>query len=456
MGKRWKVYFYVWFVWGFIGNLNAQYIHSLDSFQIQDPDSRKAYFPKTYQDNFLSNYVSIDFLIEFGLSSQVEENIDLLPRDSDSRFQNPSPKEDDFDKTHDFCLPLSELISKTSDFETIDRNPSNIYDFNLSQSFPLVRNFDRINQFLGELYSFYEKGDHLSNFTISLTSNSYLNGLSFNTFEALKYGKGITNTSNADQLPATQIPTVSIHSKHQHSPSLHFESPNSNLVFSSYPNFSSVKQQQSGYSFNAFSDTPFEPTTKDLTFIKSNRSLRLTTYIWEMTDFSDYVSNNTNDYFQLTGYSGDDLKIVIKPLFSGGVEAGTDENVSATQGVASNMPVFPDSGIWTPSTRTYNDFMKITGTLPNSITIDASAVKYFMNWHYGYWDFSTTDVSENHYDLVYYSAVPEPSTYFMTGALLCLLGSNRQTRRSLKLIFAKLFYKLTLKVSCSSIRKKVL
>ena len=62
-----------------------------------------------------------------------------------------------------------------------------------------------------------------------------------------------------------------------------------------------------------------------------------------MTDFSDYVSNNTNDYFQLTGYSGDDLKIVIKPLSSGGVAAGTAENGSATQGVASNMPVYPDS-----------------------------------------------------------------------------------------------------------------
>jgi hypothetical protein len=374
---------------------------------------------------------------------------------STSRFQATSSTEDDFKQIADFRLSSSEQLITSSGFEFIERTAGHIDDLNLSQSFPLVRNFDRVNIFLGELYSFYEKGDHLSNFTISLTSNSYLNGPSFNTFEALKYGKGITNTSNADQLPATQIPTVSIHSKHQHSPSFPLESPNSTLAFSSYPNFSSVHQQQSDYSFNAFSDTPFEPTTEDLTFIKSNRFRRLTTYIWEMTDFSDYVSNNTNDYFQLTGYSGDDLKIVIKPLSSGGVAAGTAENGSATQGVASNMPVFPDSGIWTPSTRTYNDFMKITGTLPNSIIIDASAVKYFMNWHYGNWDISTTDVSANHYDLVYYSAVPEPSTYFMTGALFCLLGSNRQTHRSLKLIFAKLFYKLILKVSCSSIRKKV-
>ena len=80
-----------------------------------------------------------------------------------------------------------------------------------------------------------------------------------------------------------------------------------------------------------------------------------------------------------------------------------------------------------------------TGTLPNSITIDASAVKYYMNWHYGDWDISTTDVSTNHYDLVYYSAVPEPSTYFMTGAIFGLLGFNRESRSAVKRILQNVF-----------------
>ena len=31
-----------------------------------------------------------------------------------------------------------------------------------------------------------------------------------------------------------------------------------------------------------------------------------------------------------------------------------------------------------------------------------------------------------------FSPVPEPSTYFMTGALFCLIGCNRASRRSLK------------------------
>jgi len=62
-----------------------------------------------------------------------------------------------------------------------------------------------------------------------------------------------------------------------------------------------------------------------------------------------------------------------------------------------------------------------------------------MNWHYGDWDISTTDVSANHYDLVYYSAVPEPSTYFMTGALFCFIGCNRSSRNTIKIFFSKVF-----------------
>ena len=147
--------------------------------------------------------------------------------------------------------------------------------------------------------------------------------------------------------------------------------------------------------------------------------------------------------------------IVLKPLSSGSVAAGTAENGGATQGVASNMPVYPDSGIWSPSSRTYNDFMKITGTLPSSITIDASAVKYYMNWHYGDWDISTTDVSANHYDLVYYSAVPEPSTYFMTGILFCFIGCNRSTRNTIKTFFSKIFMRWKTKDIAEDVQDRI-
>jgi hypothetical protein len=227
-------------------------------------------------------------------------------------------------------------------------------------------------------------------------------------------------------------------------------SSDSSIKISNYPDFTGTKDSPMLLTYNVFEQSfenipssvdtikhaPSENDSPYITYASGSRQRRLTTYVWEMRDFANYTKNNgdsnDNDFFELTNYNGDPLEIVLKPLSSGSVTVGTAENESATQGVALNMPVFPDSGIWTPSTRTYNDFMKITGTLPSSITINASAVKHYMNWHYGDWGIST--ISDNHYDLVYYSAVPEPSTYFMTGALFCLIGYNRVSRLAAKRI----------------------
>ena len=218
-------------------------------------------------------------------------------------------------------------------------------------------------------------------------------------------------------------------------------------LFHDYPQFLPKSNSAPAFYYDIFSSSPFEPVAQvepnDSLMeeklpgldhsLPRNRQRRLTTYFWEITDFSDYASDSSNDYLILNSYDGDDLEIVIKPLSSGGVAAGTAVNESATQGVASNMPTNFDSGIWSPTSRTYMDFLKITGTTPSSITIDSTAVKYYMNWYYGDWDVAASGTA-NHYDLIYYSAVPEPSTYFMTGALFCLIACNRESRRSIKKI----------------------
>jgi len=232
-----------------------------------------------------------------------------------------------------------------------------------------------------------------------------------------------------------------------------------NEVLTSYPLYSGITSPSPLVYYNIFETDALESfssenSSPETTYAINSRQRRLTTYVWEMTDFADYDKDTVNDFLDLTGYGGDDLMIVLKPLSSGSVAAGTAENGGATQGVASNMPVFPDSGIWSPSSRTYNDFMNITGTLPSSITIDASAVKYYMNWHYGDWDISTTDVSANHYDLVYYSAVPEPSTYFMTGALFCFIGCNRASRNTIKTL-SKVFMHWKTKVIIEDIQDRI-
>jgi hypothetical protein len=231
-------------------------------------------------------------------------------------------------------------------------------------------------------------------------------------------------------------------------------------VLTSYPVFSGITSSTPLAYYNIFEANPAESfsseySSPETTYTNGSRQRRLTTYVWEMTDFADYNKDTANDFFDLSGYGGDDLKIILKPLSSGSIGAGTSENLSATQGVATNMPVFPDGGIWSPATRTYNDFMKITGTLPNSITVDASAMKYYMNWHYGDWGISTTDVSPNHYDLVYYSAVPEPSTYFMTGALFCFIGFNRSSRNAFKSMLSTVFKHLKTKDNTKDVLDRI-
>jgi len=224
-----------------------------------------------------------------------------------------------------------------------------------------------------------------------------------------------------------------------------------NEVLASYPVYSGITSSTPSVYYNIFESETLESfssenSSPETTYAINSRQRRvLHTYVWEMTDFANYTKNDggedDNDYLDLGNWTdGDTLKIILNPLSSGSVTVGTAENGSATQGVASNMPVFPDSGIWSPSTRTYNDFMKITGAYapsPPSITVDASAMKYYMNWYYGDWSIETG--SSEHYNLVYYSAVPEPSTYFMIGALFCFIGCNSSSRNTIKTFLSKAF-----------------
>ena len=224
-----------------------------------------------------------------------------------------------------------------------------------------------------------------------------------------------------------------------------------NEVLTSYPVYSGITSSTPLVYYNIFESETLESfssenSSPETTYAINSRQRRvLHTYVWEMKDFANYTKNDggedDNDYLDLGNWTdGDTLKIILNPLSSGSVTVGTAENGSATQGVASNMPVFPDSGIWSPSTRTYNDFMKITGAYapsPPSITVDASAMKYYMNWYYGDWSIETG--SSEHYNLVYYSAVPEPSTYFMIGALFCFIGCNSSSRNTIKTFLSKAF-----------------
>ena len=228
-----------------------------------------------------------------------------------------------------------------------------------------------------------------------------------------------------------------------------------NEVLTSYPVYSGITSSTPSVYYNIFEADALDifssitPTMFDDENISPNaiasrgfsRQRRVDyTYVWEMTDFND-SDNSENDTLTFDGnFSADTFNIVIKPL-TGGARVGTgnngqDENTSASQGVALNMPTYPDSGIWSPSTRTYSNFLQFNSSNVPTVNVDSSAVKYFMNWHYGDW--SAQQVGNN-FNLVYYSAVPEPSTYFMTGILFCFIGCNRSSRNTIKIFFSKVF-----------------
>ncbi len=82
-------------------------------------------------------------------------------------------------------------------------------------------------------------------------------------------------------------------------------------------------------------------------------------------------------------------------------------------------------------------------TTSTSILLELSPTsednKYYLTYH------STTDLS--------LSQAPEPSTYVMTGALLCFIGFNQKSRKSLKRIFNLLSNKINLPTSIEKLTR---
>lgn len=477
MFKIRKVSICSWALVGFIGNLNAQYIHSFDSFQNKYSERSKAYLLNTDQFNFSSGIDSINDLIESGLSRQNEGSFDSLQKATVSSFQNAFPKEDDFDQKADFRLSSSDLLTSSSGFESIDKITADIYDFNLSQSFPWERMLDQINLLLEELSSGDVNCSGFSNFKNSQTINSDTNlNLDFYQYLRSSFDLGIlTNRSNE---------TSKLKSPIDDSNKVNGTKPitfGRNSLFYEYPKFSKIYRDKTEYNFNAFASVPFEVVNDDIQEFEHSRQRR--------KSYSGKFDPDEIYDLEITDFSGGEFAPVEFTETNATIDDDTNESmltssspmklrlVNGGSGMLSGTSIFGyEFGVgganWTDSAITFNSntsrFLTVTNdtsytysndhfVLVGDHGIDAWLGGAYNSWVWNKSGGSITYTFDNSAlsSRITLSVVPEPSTYFMTGALFCLLGCNRQTRRSFKLLFAKLFYKLKLKVSCSSIHKRL-
>ena len=451
MLKNRKVSICSWVLFVFISNLNAQYIHTFGSFPNKYTEGSKAYLLDTDQFNFSLSIDAIKDLIESGLSRQNEDYFDSLQKSTVSRFQNALPKDDDFTRLADFRFSSSKLLTTSSGFESIDKITLDIYDFNLSQSFPFVSKFGQINSLL-QIPSFFDHIDFSNQNRPISQIESIMGDLNENYFYFSlnqSYFKSSTETASPFSIQTSIKKSFKANKFNPEDASIFVNSKNN------YPTFTFVYPIPK-YFFNVFEENQVTVSdrkdlstinlTSDYAQVTSNRDRRVafnpsSTYVWEIQDF------NTYDTFDFDDSDTGDLNIYIYPTTS------VDTNNDGTSHSTGTSMV---SGY----NSSKNDFTLMIQTGNFNVTIDESL------WHYVHQDWAkesswtSRKVSDTYY-LEYnsngfqLSVVPEPSTYFMTGTLLCLLGCNRQTRRSFKLLFAKLFNKLKLKVSCSSIRKRV-
>ncbi len=101
-----------------------------------------------------------------------------------------------------------------------------------------------------------------------------------------------------------------------------------------------------------------------------------------------------------------------------------------------------------------------SGDVTNHFNIDTSGIEAYINAG-GHNTFNWGVYSEdNKYYLTYHSTTdlslsqaPEPSTYVMTGALLCFIGFNQKSRKSLKRIFNLLSNKINLPTSIEKLTR---
>jgi hypothetical protein len=192
-------------------------------------------------------------------------------------------------------------------------------------------------------------------------------------------------------------------------------------------------------------------------------------YDWEINDFDE---NATGANPLLTSFDGNlnadsSTKFKLNVIANGGIDSLA---VLAWGHIGGNALKDMSSPGFKFLTHNKNNTTLSTGNVTSSFDLrltDAetgqTGIESWLNdpsWHS--WSVVASDSGTNReffltydYNPLGYSAVPEPSTYFMTGAIFGLLGFNRESRSAAKRILHNVFLKFPLKKYTPDIQKKV-
>ena len=474
--------------YGILPSLHAQYVYLFDSPQISP-------IPLTILDNPLASKTkSLDphqtdrSLVKFGMGEEMDQSNQPLDL---PKIEHPTAHEIFYSATYNLTddnssLPFDFVQSLLSVAEEPYRNPPSqvLEDGVLS----------KIEKFLEDFFIFEANASNSSAY--AMEKNNYSESLANESL----FQFPIPRTELISIYPAVG-PSRKDQSDDGHIPQdskLHF---NPISLVHPYPIFASPKNQPL-FSFNPFQQNSFEPLDSSTSFIvlekqipnprhiRSSRQRRAnwnypSIYSWEINDF-DPSNTSANP---IGAFSSDQNLTAFTPLYptidpplleynppgSGNVQQiSVKLSIEANDGIGSlavlayGMTGGNALNDYTGTSgfhfMTATDWDDVNGDVTEHFTLETSGIDAWLNGFDGYNE--STDLWGIHKDgddfyLTYefsnlnFSPVPEPSTYFMTGALFCLIGCNRTSRQSAKRLSIALLKKFTEKSKHFPIKEQI-
>lgn len=465
-----KLFFFLTGV-GTLPPVHAQYVYLFDSPQITTT-------PLTIWDKSLAlktkslvPHQTDTSLVKFGMVEEIDQSNQPLDL---PKIAHPTTPENFFSITYDLgddnsSLPFGFVQPLPSVAEKPHRNPlsQDLKDGLLS----------KIEKFLEGFFIFEANASNFS--TYAAWKHHYFESLS--TASLLQFSipeTGLRSLSSIYSAIDSSEEGRPLGGNNPQGSKLHFN-PMSMAV--PYPIFSPT-QNQPLFSFNPFQQNSFEPLDSSTFFIvqeeegssprhiRSNRQRRAAwnsanTYTWEINDFDPTnTSANPSGLFvvwdpseELTDFNDtpSDGEIEIYITAENGFDSIAILAYGTTGGNAMNDYIGNNGFHFMTATG-----WDVNGTVTNKFNLETSGVDKWLN---GYDSSTAWGVYKegNEFYLTYnfsslnFSPVPEPSTYFMTGALFCLIGCNRTSRQSARKLSIALLQKFTEKSKHSPIKEQI-